>query len=30
MTDFALILSDEERLDQETRSVEVLGINLMP
>ena len=30
MTDFALILSDEERLDQETRSDEVLGINLMP
>jgi len=30
MTDFALILSDEERLDQEMRSVEVLGINLMP
>ena len=30
MTDFALILSDEERLDQETRFVEVLGINLMP
>jgi len=30
MTDFALILSDEERLDQETRLDEVLGINLMP
>jgi hypothetical protein len=30
MTDFALILSDEERLDRGTRSVEVLGINLMP